>query len=118
LDDVRPLACAGRQEVIMRSLKLLTAAALLAIPSTALHANATNHFGETVQEVQDFCRNVVLPMFYPIGNLGECVSFSLTFGTYGYAQHECDAARDLDPDFDIDFGSYANCVHLLHGDTV
>lgn len=102
----------------MTSLKLLLAGTLLAMPSTALQANATNHFGETIQEVRDFCLNVVLPMFDPIGNLGECISYSLTFGTYGYAQHECDAARDLDPDFEADFGSYANCVHMLHGDTV
>ena len=101
----------------MNSLRLLMATALVAMPSTALHADATNHFGETVQEIRDFCLNVVLPLL-PGASLGECVSYSLTFGTYGYAQHECDAARELDPDFDLDFGSYANCVHLLHGDTV
>lgn len=100
----------------MIKLKLLLCASLVAMPSTAL-AGPSGNFGEVVQESRDFCLNVVLPLI-PTASLGECVSFSLTYGTYGYAQHECDAARELDPDFDIDFGTYANCVHLLHGDTV
>ena len=101
----------------MTNSKLLVAAALLAMPSAALRAAPSGNFGQAVQETRDFCLNVVLPLL-PTANLGECVSYSLTYGTYGYAQHECDAARELDPDFDINFGTYANCVHLLHGYTV
>jgi len=101
----------------MTYVNLLVAAALVAMPSAASQAAPSGNNGEDVRALQDYCINVVLELF-PTASLGECVSFGLTFGTYGYAQHECDVARETDPDFDIDFGTYANCVHLLHGDTV
>jgi len=101
----------------VRTLKLLVASALMAMPSTALRANETNHFGETLQEIRHLCLDVILPV-YPPASLGDCISFSLTFGTYGYAEHECIADRELDPDFDLNWGTFANCVHVLHGDTV
>src|SRR5689334_21367565 len=99
----------GGRRFKMKSLKLLVASALVAFPSRALQASPSGNFGELVKESRDFCLNVVLPL-RPTASLGQCVSYSVTYGTYGYAQHECDAARELDPDFDIDFGTYANCV--------
>jgi len=98
----------------MKSLKLLSAIALIALPSTALQAAPTDNPGAATQELRDFCISVVLPLL-PDANLGECISYGEAFGKPGFAAHACDTERELNPDFEADFGTYANCVRLLMG---
>ena len=58
------------------------------------------------------CREFLLP-FVPEANLGECVSYVQNFGTQGFPAHFCDAERETNPDFDLIFDSYSECVRLI-----
>ena len=58
------------------------------------------------------CREDILPSD-PNANLGECVSFGKSFGTDAFAAHLCDYLRESDPDFEENYGSYADCVQLI-----
>jgi hypothetical protein len=60
----------------------------------------------------NFCQTEILPTL-PTANLGECVSYILT-SPEGFATHYCDAQLENNPDFFLDFESFADCVRWAH----
>lgn len=74
-----------------------------AVPTAPAQANPA---------VVNFCKTEILPTL-PTANLGECVSYILT-SEEGFATHYCDAELENNPDFFLDFESFADCVRWAH----
>lgn len=107
--------CTGSEEMVMKAMRLVMLAALVAssmgspLPAAPAAPPPTSNNQGANAELLQFCAELIQSGEFPALVLGECMSFNIT-SYQGFKAHLCDYIRSNDLWDEFGVTSYSDCV--------